>query len=171
MISKVNQLYEYFFQISSNNPSFEFRPKLREKKMVESFVKKLNVSQGSDWLFNYFCYQFQRYADKKTRFGKGIVMLGWVIGDKALKRYREASDEEKYWGEKFRLDNNTSNPLINRTPVDTRSYKQREKKRFYNQLRGLIHCKENDLKYDQKDKVCVFCKNKKECETWNVNVE
>jgi hypothetical protein len=169
MKDKVIQLYEHFFQITSNNPNFEFRPKIRDKKMIETFVSKLNVSQGPDWLFNYFCYQFQRYADKKTRFGKGIVMLGWVIGDKALKRYSEASDEEKYYGEKFRLDHNISNPLTIRTPVDTRSYRQREKKRFYNQVRGLIHCKENDLKYDQKDKLCMFCKNKKECEIWKNN--
>lgn len=164
MRQKVISLYEYFFQISSCNPSFEFRPRDRELKMIENFEKKLKISYGSDWLFNYFCYQFSRYSTLKTRFGKGIVMLGWVVGDQALNKYKKASEEERYYGEKFKADYNLSNilekPLVIRISTE---YLDRERKRFYNTERGLLHCTENSL-FDKKNSNCMFCKNKQECE-------
>ena len=162
MQNKVIQLYEHFFQVSTNNQNFEFRPKERERKMIDTFVSKLTPSHGEDWLFGYFCYQFSRYIDLKTRFGKGVVMLGWIIGDKALKKYRDASDEEKYWGDQFKTRFNIHNPLIEKQPIEYKEYKDKERRRFYNSVRGLLHCKENDL-YNDKNRHCIFCKNLKDC--------
>lgn len=163
MIEKVKQVYEYLYSASSGNRNFTFKPKERDLKMIENFVKTLNPSHGDDWLFNFMCFQFSRYYDLNTRFGKGRIMLGWVIGEKALKKYSNAPNEEKYWGEEFKVKLELKNPL--NKPVSckpNKSYLDRERKRFEVPERQLIHCQEMNL-FDSKNKVCMFCKNKELC--------
>lgn len=130
--------------------------------MIDNFLEQLTPSHDSDWLFNYFCFQFGRYSTMKTRFD-GKIMLGWVIGKKSLKHFKEASDEELYWGEKFRLDFSIKNPLRVTEKINMSSYLNQERVRFYNTERGLIHCKELELKYTTLNKHCLFCKNKEYC--------
>lgn len=163
MIEKVKILYEYLYGVTSGNRNFEFKPREREQKMIENFVKQLTPSHGDDWLYNYMTFQFSRYAEQHTRFGKGKVMLGWVTGQKAFKKYKEAPDEEKYWGEVFRTRFSLQNPLLETLSIQiSRSYKDRERIRFQDSERQFIHCNENNL-FDNRSKECMFCKNKELC--------
>lgn len=163
MKQKVIQLYEHFFQISAGNPNFDFKPKENENKVIDNFVKKLTLSHGEEWLFNYFCYQFSRYYNLKTRFGKGVVMISWILGKKALNKYSEASEEEKYWGDVFKERFNIRNPLFKRQTIEIDiSYHNRERTRFKQSERQLIHCSEMNL-FNEKNKICMFCKNRNIC--------
>ena len=161
MDEKVKYLYQYFYQLTSKNKKFQFIPREREQKMIDNFLEKLTLSHDSDWLFNYFCFQFGRYSTMKTRFD-GKIMLGWVIGKKSLQHFRDASSEELYWGEKFRLDFAVKNPLKSIEKINLSNYSNQERERFYNTERGLIHCKELNL-FQAINKFCMFCKNKEYC--------
>jgi len=163
MLSDVIELYEYFCQNVSGNQFFEFQPRVNEIKMMKVFVDSLSPSHGEDWLFNYFCFQFHRYTDKKTRFGQGVIYLNWVIGQKAILKFKEASSEELYYMEQFKSSFNLVNILLKPQSIENgKDYKDRERRRFYNTTRGLLHCKENSL-YSQKNKNCITCKNKTDC--------
>jgi len=160
---QVRQLYEYFYQLSTGNQNFEFKPKENERKMIDNFIAKLTPSHGEDWLFHYMCYQFSRYCDQKTRFGKGIVFVGWIFGPAALERYKNATDEEKYWGEQFKERFLAKNPLIKPLSIKIDiSYKNRERTRFKQLERQFLHCSEMNL-FEERNKICMFCKSKELC--------
>lgn len=160
---KVAFLYQYFYRIVSNNRSFRYSPKQRESKMIDNFLSMLTPSHGDDWMFEYFAYQFQRYDSMETSMGKGKVMLGWVIGKKALDHFRNASEEQRFWGEKFVSENRIKNPFRYPLKVNLSDNNDRERLRFYGTDRGILHCMELEL-YDKKNKNCFLCRNKKDCE-------
>jgi len=161
MREKVVKLYEYFYQIFSNYRDFEFRPTDRQKKTIDNFLLLLTPSHGEEWLFDYFCFQFGRYYTMNTRFGKGKIMLNWVIGKKSLDYYKNASDEEKYYGREVKRKFSLKNPLIE-VHTTKLTHLDIERKRFYNTDLGLLHCRELDL-YEEKNKYCIMCKNKNYC--------
>ena len=163
MKESVIKLYEYLCGISSGNQNFEFNPSEKDNKMLDNFVSKLSESHGDDWLFNYMCYQFSRYIGQETRFGKGKIFLGWVLGDKAINKYKLATDEEKYYGEKFKTDYQVKDIFKVTASVEiSKEYLDRERSRFYHTDRGLFHCMENKL-WDSKSKWCITCKYKHFC--------
>ena len=163
MKEKVIKMYEYLYGISTGNQNFEFKPSEKDNKILDNFVSKLTPSHGDDWLFTFMNYQFSRYIDQETRFGKGKILLGWVIGDKAIQKYKDATDEEKYYGEKFKTDYQVTNILTEPPKVEiSKEYLDRERSRFYATERGLIHCTENKL-YDPSSKWCMTCHYKLYC--------
>jgi hypothetical protein len=163
LIEKTKQVYELLYEACSGIHTNYVRYNSMEDKMIENFVQKLNYSVGDDWLWNYFCFQFSRYTDQKTRM-KGRIMVSWVVGPAAFKKYKEAPDEQKYWGKEFQQRLEVKNPLLEPISLpEAKEYKERERNRFKEELRRLLHCKENEL-FDKKSKTCYLCKNKKECE-------
>jgi hypothetical protein len=164
MKDKVILLYEYFFQVITGNPFFEYKPKGRDNRMIDKYLLNMTESYGDEYLFEYFCYQFNRYSDKMTRFGKGVIMLSWIIGDAALLKWKNATPDERFYGDKLKTDFGLKNPLIKtQEPLNLFPNKERERQRFLGTDQGLIHCKQNDL-WDPKSKYCMFCKYKKWCE-------
>lgn len=163
MKDKVIILYEYFYRQVSGNLKYKFKPKDQDHRMIDKYLTNLTDSHGNEYLYEYFCYQFSRYADLETRFGKGKVMLSWIIGEAALKKWREASPEERYWGDQLKLTYHLTNPFPTKIePLNISQNKERERRRFYSTDRGLIHCTENNL-WDAKSKYCIFCKYKNYC--------
>lgn len=165
MITKeqVIKLYEHLYQNVSGAGYFTYKPKERETKMIENFVSKLPESYGENWLYSFMTYQFSKYHDQKTRFGTGKVMIGWVIGEKALESFRSASEEQLFYSEVFRANYKIEN-ILKPTPkvVFSDKYKNAERNRFFNTDRGLIHCKEMGLEWG-KNKYCMTCKNSEYC--------
>lgn len=162
-LEKSKLIYEYLYGVCSGvvYGNFWFMP--NEEKMFDNFVKKLNYSIGDDWLWNFFCFQFNHYVDMKTFNGRGKVMVGWVIGDKALQRFRNATEQEMYFTEVFRNRFKVKNPLkVVETLTPDKEYLERERNRFKDSVRQLIHCKEHNL-YDSKSKTCFMCINKNDC--------
>ena len=163
MEEKIGKLYEFFYVLVSGNRFYEFNPTEVQKKTIQNFIVMLPIGVGDEWLFEYFCFSFAKRETQKTRFGKGKVMLNWVVGKKSLRTYMEATEEEKYWGEEFRLRHKLTNPLFTYTKIIPSSdYKNKERLRFYNTDAGLLHCLEMNL-FEENNKNCLFCINRKFC--------
>ena len=165
MKEKTMRLYEYLYRITSSNKYFKFNPKGRDAVILNNFIEKLTESHGEDWLFNYLVYQFSRYYDLDTFVGKGKVMAGWVFGEKALKKFREASSEELFYSDKFKEEMKIKNILFESESisVEVDEYKHKERMRFHSTDAGLIHCKTMGDLYNPKHKDCMFCKFKEWC--------
>lgn len=137
-------------------------------KSIEKFYiqvgKELNVSEN--WWFEYLCYQFEYFCEKDTRFGKGKILPNWIFGKEAYKRWENRDDRFwMYWVDMFVTKYEINRPK-NFTRVsysDIVSFKERERRRFFNTEKGLAHCLENYL-YDAKGETCRICKFKKNCD-------
>lgn len=154
----VCKMYEYFFIEVSGYNNFEFKPKGSQIKQIENFVKKKENEIATNWLYDFFSYQFGRYYDKKTRFGTGIVQLNWVIGDKALLKYKNRSEEELYYTNIFIKKFKLKNPLIKKEKLFLSD-------EYFNKIRkikNIFRCFGLTL-YDPKNKICTFCSNKLIC--------
>ena len=163
-------LYEYFYRDLTGNRKFKFHYSMTNIKLVNSFIKRLDHRHDTGWLFDYFGFNFQirstQDINPELMGGDVKIMLSWVIGQKVFNFYLKASDEQKFWGREYVRKRGLKNPLISQMlhieNSEIKSYKDRERKRFFNTDLGLIHCNELEL-YDSKSKFCLTCKNKKVC--------
>lgn len=165
------ELYELFYRDFTGNRKYKFNYNKQNLTLVKKFIDKLNYNHNEDWLFDYFGFQFQVRSTQNINpnfmFGKVKVMLGWIIGPKALSTYLKASDEQKYYGREYIINRKIKNPKQERfipfENVELKDYYDRERRRFLNTDLGLVHCKDLGLSYDKRSKYCVTCKNKKLC--------
>lgn len=163
MEEKLKQIYQYLYETCSGGRFDNFKYSQKDQTLIDKFIKRLNYSIGENWLWDYFCYQFNRYIDLKTRLGTGRIPLSWVVGDKAWNKWQEASEEELFYVNDFKTRFNLKNPVFERVfLLRDNSYKERERNRFKNDERRLVHCKENSL-FDRLSKTCFKCKNKVYC--------
>lgn len=163
MYELVRNTYEYFFSIVSGYGSYEIKETKRNKTLIDNFVKLLPEETGEDWMFNYFAFQFFRYYDKKTRFGKGKVQLNWTIGKNAYEAWQEMSEEQRYLVDEFLEKLKIENPREAEQKPISSSFYENEKNRFLNTELGRINCDTFDLKYNSKSKVCEKCSFKNMC--------
>lgn len=163
MIDKLNILYQYLYRETFKVPKYRFRPNDASIKLMETFVSKLDYSVGDGWLYDYVCYQFQRVKDFESKFYGARTMPAWIFGQKALKRYREASYEEKSYTEKFKADLGLRNPLYKTGKIDLRNLFENERSRFYGTYKGLVHCLSLEL-FDVKSEFCNRCMHKSVCD-------
>lgn len=158
MIEKICKIYNYFYCEVSGFKNYTFKPNEQQRKMISNFIKKKSSQIGDEWLFDYFVFQFNRYYDKKTRFGVGVVQLGWVLGDKALQRWAERIDGEVFHADNFRANYNLKNPLIEPLKlILSEDYFDSIRKRDH-----FLECLTLDL-YKEKNMICRFCKHKSLC--------
>jgi len=163
MKKKVEKLYEKFFRLTSKKQDFIFQSSSKEKKMIENFLAKLDETANEEWLFDFLLFGFSRYADLETRYGKGLVQLSWVIGQKAIDTFKKRTEEQLYYTQKFKEEYGINKEVKKEKPFNE-SFLNREKQRFYNTERGLLHCKEM-LFTPNESNSCLNCKFKEECKT------
>lgn len=120
---QIIKYYEYFYQKISGSKKFTLKLTAQNNSLIKNFIEIIPETAGEDWLFDFFNYQFFRYADKETRFGKGKVMLSWVIGKNALQEYRERTEQQIYLAGEFKKKYNIS-PLKKQETkkVETKDY-------------------------------------------------
>lgn len=161
MRDKVILVYSYLLKktMSQAHPKFT----TNQEKMIDKFLSNLTPSHGDDWLWNYMCFQFSRYEETDKEALKDKSMIGWVLGPKAIERYKNLTKQHQYYLDDYIVRFELRNPLKEkREALDISDHNQRERKRFYGTERGLVHCKENDL-YDGSTVQCKFCKYKAYC--------
>ena len=162
--SKVKIIYQYLYEKCSGHRFDNFKYLKNDQTIIDRFIKRLNYSIGDDWIWEYFCYQFNRYVDLNTRIGKGKIPVSWVMGSKAIEKYKNVTEEELFYVNDFKVRFNLKNPVLETVKLSYNgNYKDNERKRFKNVERQFIHCKENNL-FDELNKICFSCKNKKYCE-------
>lgn len=158
---KFVEIYQYFFRKVSGFSKTDINLSDTEKKMVEKFLtKKPDISE--DWLFDYLVFQFSRYQDKITKYGKGVVPINWVIGVKAEAAWKARTEQQLYYAQKFKAEYGIIKNVDWKNSF-SEHFKNRERKRFHNTELGFLNCKDFELKREI-NKYCITCKFKKYCE-------
>ena len=170
MHSKISEYYQYFYRKVSGRSAFIFRPTKAEEVMIDKFVKVIGENAGENYLFRYMCFQFHRWHNLETRFGKGIIPIAWVIGSKAYDYHDLAKDTN--WKlhstilfEKFDVQKSDliSNIGMTNIIVDVSPSEESDRKLYLNTKRGLIFCLDYTSQWHPKSEVCRACSNRNEC--------
>lgn len=173
-VNLIVKIYTEFFREVSLNYDYELDLSDRNLSLINSFtdsITKDNPTVGKHYLLDFFEFQFNYWHDKDTQFGRGIVMLSWVLGKKAIDRYKNKSTEHY----KFFISKNlkkrigiTSSSIIGKNKYDNHLHNlsdmdEIERARFFNMKKGIVWCFNNTNMYHYKSKWCVKCKLKKDC--------
>jgi hypothetical protein len=160
------EYYQYFYSKISGSQGFEFRPRRQERVCIENFVEKVKLLFGVESLFNYLSFAFSKYEGLDTNRGKNNIPCSWVFGQKTFKEYLERDHERSaYWVsimmKNYRIK---KGDLIKeeKVKINIKELNSRERKRFTNKERQLIHCLENNL-YNRNSVDCIICVEKKIC--------
>jgi len=168
MLELIKEVYEYIYSIISSNPDFEIVLNKQNKSVLESFTQQIEQEyKGSideNFIQAFILYQFLYYDDKKTRLGRGRVYLNWILGKKAIERWKNKNEYWFYFTEEYRK--RLDIPIVvEKQVVDYEKvelHKQRERKRFLGTPQGFLHCHELVL-FDKYSKECLSCKFKNNC--------
>lgn len=174
MVDLIFKYYEYFYRKISMNPDYHFVPADRDVAHAQKFLERFQSTIGESTLFEYMSFQFYYWHDKDTRFGKGKVMLNWVIGDKAFSRWASnKSDWYSYSTELNRLYGVERSDLIEIDKLDIMRfdtnevypYEERDRGLYHNTAEGVVHCSDFTTMYHPKSKWCSSCSNVGLCKT------
>ena len=161
------QLYEYFYRKTKFKRKYKLKLGKLENKWIDNFLNSLDQSYNKEWFFEYFLFQFAYWYRLKQEFN-GDFQLNWVIGIKALDRYRNRNKDGDYYRSEFsrRLRIKYSD-LVKETKKDLvplNRVEDLERKRFLNEdLKGLLHCVSYTTLFDPRSEACKVCKTQKEC--------
>lgn len=141
-----------------------------EKKVTEHFIQILQKqyslsSIGPNFLFQYFTFQFQYYSTLKMRWGKWI-MLPWIIGEKAFKRWEKKKENWWYWCEKFLQEKNVKfDEIVHReiNGVTLNQWEELEKGKYFNTDKGLVNCLNHTTLYNSHSLFCMRCQFRRKC--------
>lgn len=161
MIKQLISLYEYFFRATSGNAQFVCIPTAAERKLITKFVSVIPDIASEDWMFDYLVFQFGRYYDLKTRYGKGVILISWVLGQKAMDAWKARTEQQLYYTQKFKIELGLEKKK-DFTMKLSEDFLNAERERFHNTEQGFLNCQELELK-KQKNRICITCKFKKYC--------
>lgn len=163
MINILRQQYYYFYRkVFGRRYQFKERDEKAIKNFSSLLLEQYGDGIGEEWIFNYLTFQFNKYSDADTKMN---VQLHWIYGKKALQMWRDRNMEHhEYFDNEFREKYNIKKKdIIEQQNVDiSRDYQTRERNRFSDFERRLLHCSELHL-YDESSADCMFCKNNNIC--------
>lgn len=148
--------YEYFYKKVFNE---KVEVKKRDLSYIKTFLNLLDEmygleNLGEDFLFNYLVFQFDKYSTADTNMK---VQLNWIYGKTALEKWQHKSDNYEYFGNIFREKFNIRDQFDScRSQSISMVYKDREKRRFGDIKRQLLHCTELSL-FDMNSDYCNEC--------------
>lgn len=168
------ELYTEFFRQVSLNGNFVYVPDGRGKKkdplIICRFINWLNKEYNGqvdiNFLIDYFRFQFSHYIGVKTSYGRNIIMIHWIIGQGAVKRWKER-DVRKKWIVRVKLKNEVQLKLTSTYNKIKRNkeniflkiyqYEENDKRRFYNTIKGFQYCLFTTTLYNPKSDLCSGC--------------
>jgi len=170
-------LYESLYQQISLKSHYRFFPTKLDKLQICKFIRWVRVNKRTannvDFLIAYFEFQFSHYYGVQTKYGKNQIMFNWIIGQKAIQRY-EQRDISKRWLVRLKNKNIKLNlkKVVNQFNKPKIKYENKlynfeenEKKRYYNDPKGLFYCLITTTLYNPMSNLCLNCNNKEECKT------
>ena len=175
-------LYQDLYSQTSCNSKYIYTPNRNDKVLIIRFIGYLkdnyNTTQtGENFLIKYFRFQFSRYAGVRTPKGTNSVMIGWLIGKKAIAAW-EARDINKHYvvnykiNKQFQLSLNTALQSLKKVNVtiktnkflnDTHEYEEVEKRKYLNTEEGYIYCLQFTTLYNPNSKNCSNCRFSDNC--------
>ena len=153
--------YNYLYQEASGYKFYELKETKANRTQIDKFLDYIE-GIGEDKLWDFLCYQFFRYANKKTRFGAGIVQLNWIIGQKAMVEWTNKTPERWFYCVEWKIENELSNPIADNRYRPSSKYLDSLRLRWFEEEKGFILCSDADL-YDENSNVCKVCKYKGYC--------
>lgn len=162
MIDILKSQFSYFYRKTFKR-RYEFSD--RDEQYINKFISILQKEYqdriGEEWLFNYLSFQFNKYSSAETKMN---LQLHWIYGRKALESYRERNEHSDYFDglfiEKYNI---RKRDVIKEEKQNiSKEYRSRERKRFSDLTRRLLHCLELSL-FDENSIDCMICKNKNKC--------
>ena len=170
------ELYTEFFRQVSLNKDFVYVPDSKggykkDQLIICRFIKwlKTEYKEQADinFLIDYFKFQFSHYVGIKTAYGRNVIMLHWIIGEGAIKRWKER-DVRKKWIVRVKLKNDVQLKLVNTyNKIKKRDnkhiflkiydYEEKDKQRFFNSVKGFQFCLHMTTLYNPKSKLCSSC--------------
>lgn len=179
------ELYTEFYRQASLNTNFTFTPMYfrrgnKDHLLICRFIKFLKTDYKDqvdiNFLIDFFKFQFSHYCGVRTQYGKNAIMIQWIIGPAAIKRWRER-DVKRKWLVRVKLKNevelkltHTFNQLTrerrreNQTFTKIYDYEEIDKSRHFNTEVGFQFCLYNTTLYNPKSKFCSTCNFRNECE-------
>ena len=172
----------YNFNYTENTSLYNFSNFLKEKN-----PQYLNI----DWLFDYFNTQFTYWdfiknSKERDSGERYYIMLHWVLGQKALKRYLSKTKSDTYYYHsnfypKYEIKKNElidilrikgfliekedsiieEDSVIEINPLNKNE--ENIKKRFYNKIEGLYTCINFTTLFRFNSPLCRDCNYKKAC--------
>lgn len=161
MFNNFIRIYQSLQRDARQDKSYTFYPTDKDIKSINAFLS-IYKDCGVEFLENYLTFQFMIYADLDTRFGEGMVMLNWVIGKKAIGRWKKRKDGANYY-----IDQNRSTIIKNVGKKRNKykpSYFFKENKRRMAKKGEMyaLDCMEiND--FDPDNILCTACKYMEVC--------
>lgn len=172
-------LYEEFYRQVSLNPDFKYFPDSKGNKkdqlMICKFIKFLrkdyNQQYDINFLIDYFKFQFSHYAGVKTKYGTNAIMIHWIIGPTAIKRWQDR-DVRKKWLVRVKLKSEVQLKLfkvykqkLNNDFVTVYAYEEVDKMRYHNTENGFAYCRFMTTLYNPASSACKTCIFKDKCKT------
>lgn len=172
--------YEYFYQRKYQSPKYKFKPTSQALSKINEFIQLLDEKYdlhtlGSNFLINYFVFQFNRVHDQvfKRFAGKdvgGKVQIYDIIGKKAFQYWTERDTQFDF------ILQNSANSKIKISIAEIKSLLEEqesrpsiltseeiEKKRFHNTDRGLVNCIQSTSLFNHQSYYCRMCSFKSVC--------
>jgi hypothetical protein len=138
----------------------------RDEQYIQNFLSILQSGYqdgvGEEWLFEYLLFQFNKYSSAETKMN---IQLHWIYGKKALGMWKDRNlEHHQYFDEQFQEQYNIKrrDVIVEEPQNVSKEYKKKERNRFVDLSRRLIHCYELSL-FDESCIDCMMCKNKNKC--------
>lgn len=120
------------------------------EKSLDKFLSLIDFVFDENWVYEFVVFQFEHYRGIKSKFDR--VYVNWVFGETALKRFKERTEEQIYYADKYRRDLGIVTTKF--SVLSLVDYEEKERRRFDDMDRQFLHCHENDL-FDIG--TCQFC--------------
>jgi hypothetical protein len=170
-------VYEELFRQATLNKNYKHRTTRVDRLLICRFIKWINKKYHSSQinetlLIQFFEFQFSRYSGIKTPKGKNVILLNWLIGQKAIMAWEDRVIKKRYlvtWrcNKEFRLKLNKAFAVKVKGSsflLKINQYEEQSKNRFYNSPEGYIYCGQMTTLYNPLSDLCQGCNYKKECE-------
>ena len=169
--------YQYFFSKIIRYDDYMFIPNKQQNSLINNFIanflnKEYSHSVGTDFLFNFFAYNFEYWHNKGDKFGGRKVMINMVLGSTAIERWKNKNEHALY----FSLDFCKKNKIFKSEIDDIINFKEGdysesrfekiyniERKRFLNTDKGFLNCISFTNLYNENCEACLECKFSIDC--------
>jgi len=169
--------FQYFYRRFHSKPNYKFEPKPAQISSIHNFIEDISktisvYSIGEHYIFDYFCYQFENWLelddfDINKRKTDIPVQLNWIIGGKALARWRDRSVESTYAARKKMVGLGYSvSQLDHPVEIDwsgTTIYEEIQKEQHFGDENTLAYCIDRTSLINLKSDFCRKCNFQKEC--------
>lgn len=174
LIRFIVDLYENFNQQIGGNPNFKCRLSDNQAKMIDNFILTLDKDVGLYRVDDQYLIEYFEFAFNHWRTFKGTIMLEWIIGKEAYKRW--VNRNKKTFRYKLRkqikkdvvvkttfVKKKVSNGIWKEILIELNPVEESFKEQFFNTTKGFTWCYVNTTLYNHKSPLCAVCKNSTVC--------